>query len=93
MNFSLFLNISNFNDRSKSQFCVDCQYNKIKNEMSVLLIITLLRVQNNSILSQKGLYYYMSFHAFCHFFFCKKLHFIIYFEAFVLIIYNLFDCD
>ena len=53
MNFLLFLNTSNFDDRLKSQFCFDSQYNKIKNEINVLLLIIFFRVQNNSNLSQK----------------------------------------
>ena len=68
MNFSLSLNTLDLDNRSKSQFCVDCQYNKIKNEMSVLLLITFFRIQNNSILSQKTFYHHMLLNAFCHFF-------------------------
>ena len=93
MNFSLFLNILNFNNQLKSQFCVDCQYNKIKNEMNVLLLIIFFRVQIIQFCRKTFFIIICHWMHFVNFFFCKKLHFIIYFETFVSITYNLFDCD
>ena len=72
LTITLSLNTFNFDDRLKLQFCVDSQYNKIKNKISILLLIPFFRVQNNLILSEKNFYYYMTLDAFCHFVFAKN---------------------